>query len=99
MGRKVTVTFSLDAEADRDLLRWLERQENRSAAIRAALREHLGRGGVTLWDVYQAVRELERRLKTGAVVAAGGENAAGGDWDEPPDLVAALEALANRGCT
>jgi len=93
MARKTVVAFSLDTEADRDILRWLERQENRSAAIRAALREHLARGGVTLGDVYQAVKDLERKLQAGAVMGCAAPTQ-GDDWDEPPDAAAALDALA-----
>ncbi len=92
MGRKVIIPVSLDIEADRDILRWLEKQGNRSKAIREAIREHLARGGVTLGDVYQAVKGLERKLQAGAVVipsSGGGE-----EWDEPPDAAAALDALA-----
>jgi len=92
MARKTTVTLSLDTETDKDILRWLDHQENRSAAIREAIRDHLGRGGVTLGDVYQAVKELERKLQTGAVVGCGVQEQAE-DWDVPPDVAAALDAL------
>lgn len=37
-GRKM-VSFVLDKEEDKDLIEWLERQENQSEAIREALRE------------------------------------------------------------
>ena len=92
MGRKVIIPVSLDIEADRDILRWLEKQGNRSKAIREAIREHLARGGVTLGDVYQAVKGLERKLQAGAVVLS--PSASGEEWDEPPDAAAALDALA-----
>lgn len=100
---KVTISFTLDSTEDRDILRWLEAQENRSAAIREALRASLGRGGVTLADVYQAVKDLERRLWSGSVVPAGptGQGPSGrgqadppDEPEEPPDLVTALDALA-----
>lgn len=100
MADKVFITVAFDRQADRDILRWLEVQENRSAAIREALRAYLGRGGVTLADVYQAVRDLERRLRAGLVVAADPAIASGAkqpDEEEPPDLAAALDALANLG--
>jgi hypothetical protein len=98
MGRKTFTNISLDIEADKDILRWLERQENKSAAIRAAIREHLGRSGITLGDVYRAVKDLERKLKNGAVVVAGGAGSAGNEeWDEPADVAAALDALAELG--
>jgi len=91
MGKKVTITISLDADEDRDLLRWLGRQENRSAAIREALRARVS-GGVTLGDVYQAVKAVERLIRSGVVVA--GAPADNGEiWEEPPDIAAALDAL------
>ena len=89
MGHKITVTISLDSEADRDLLAWLGRQENRSAAVRRALRAHLS-GGVTLGDVYQAVKDLERKLRAGLTVEA---STVAPETDEPPDVAAALDAL------
>jgi hypothetical protein len=98
MANKTTVTLSLDVEADKDILRWFERQENRSAAIRAAIREHVGRNGISLGDVYRAVKELERKLEAGAVVVSGGAGEAGEEtWDEPDDAAAALDALAELG--
>jgi Arc/MetJ-type ribon-helix-helix transcriptional regulator len=90
---KMTITFSLDTEADRDILRWMERQSNRSEAIRAAIRAHIS-SGVTLGDVYQAVRDVERKLQAGVVVSNNGGNQAT-EWDEPPEAAAALDALAN----
>jgi hypothetical protein len=97
MSRKTFTNISLDTEADKDILRWLERQENKSAAIRAAIREHIGRNGISLGDVYRAVKELERKLEAGAIVVAGGASEAGEAWDEPDDAVAALDALAELG--
>ena len=98
MSRKTFTNISLDTEADKDILRWLERQENKSAAIRAAIREHIGRNGITLGDVYRAVKDLERKLEAGAVVVAGGAGESEGDsWDEPDDAAAALDALAELG--
>jgi hypothetical protein len=90
MGHKITMTISLDSEADRDLLGWLGRQENRSAAVRGVLRAHLS-GGVTLGDVYAAVRDLERRLSGMTLAGAPSEATVG---DEPPEAAAALDALA-----
>jgi hypothetical protein len=98
MSRKTFTNISLDTEADKDILRWLERQENKSAAIRAAIREHIGRNGISLGDVYRAVKELERKLEAGAIVVAGGAGEAGEEvWDEPNDAAAALDALAELG--
>jgi hypothetical protein len=98
MSRKTFTNISLDTEADKDILRWLERQENKSAAVRAAIREHIGRNGLTLGDVYRAVKELERKLEARAVVLARGTGESEGDsWDEPDDAAAALDALAELG--
>ena len=89
---KVTKTFSLDTDADRDILRWLDAQGNASAAIREAIRAAQGRGSVTLGDGYQVVKELERRLQAGAVTACVSPSSE--EWDEPPEAAAALDALA-----
>ena len=93
MAKRV-MSFTLDTEADKDVARWLDRQENRSAANRAAIRAHLQGGGVTLGDIYQAVKALERRIGRG-----GGEYARtqtdDTDWDEPAEAAAALDALAD----
>jgi hypothetical protein len=99
MSRKTFTNISLDTEADKDILRWLERQENKSAAIRAAIREHIGRNGITLGDVYRVVKDLERKLEAGTlnVVAGGAGSTEGEEWDEPDDAAAALDALAELG--
>jgi hypothetical protein len=89
---KVTICFTLDSDDDKDLARWLEAQDNRSAAIREAIREHVGRHSVTVGDVLQAVRNLERKLRGGSVVIEGDQGEA---YDEPPDVAAALDALAD----
>jgi hypothetical protein len=96
MARKVIVPISMDSEADRDLLQWLEQQENRSGAVREALRAHIARSGVTLGDVYQAVRDLERKLQTGASVSRTPDDCdSGNGWQEPPGVAEALDALAD----
>jgi hypothetical protein len=83
-----TITFVLDTVRDRDILHWLEGQENKSAAIREAIRAHLGRSGITLADVYEAIQDLKRG---GWVPWAQAPAAATGD--EPPDVAAALDSL------
>ena len=93
---KVTMSFTLDDETDRDLACWLSGlpRRKRSEEIRKALRKSLQvgqeRGGATIGDVYQAVRDLERKLQNGAAVAA---STVEGDWDEPPEAAASLETL------
>jgi hypothetical protein len=83
-----TITFVLDTARDRDILHWLEGQENKSAAIREAIRAHLGRSGITLADVYEAIQELKR----GGWVPVSQASAAAAS-DEPPDVAAALDSL------
>ena len=90
---KTTVTISLDVDDDRDVLSWMERQDNRSKAVRDVIREHI-KGGVSLGDVYQAVQRIERKIEAGAVVTSLSSDD-GDDTDEPPEAAAALDALAN----
>jgi hypothetical protein len=91
----VTVCFTVDGDEDRDLVRWLDSIPNRkrSEAIRQALRAGLDQGGVTLGDVYQAVKGLERKLQNGVVAVSPGDDSRS-DYDEPPEAAAALDALA-----
>lgn len=93
MGKQ-TISFTIDSDADKDIARWLARygRGERSAAIRATIRLGLGRGGVTLGDVYQVVKALERRLASGAVMV-GVAQGDGGLIEEPPEAAANLDAL------
>lgn len=91
----VTISFTLDSDEHANLLRWLKSlpKRERSGVIREALLTHLGQGGsVSLNDVYQAVKELDRRLKNGAFVG-NGETSRGEAPDEPPDVAANLDGL------
>ena len=91
----VTVSFTLDDQVDYEVVQWLARlpKRQKSAAIREALRRHLQGQGITLCDIYQAVREIDRKLASGAVVV-GIDNANDVvDADEPPDVEAALDNL------
>jgi len=96
MIHRTFASFSLDIEADRDILRWLDRQDNRSAAIREALREHLDRNSVTLDDVYRAIMKLERKIEAGVAIVADGASLAEDDWDEPAEAARNLDGLLNR---
>jgi metal-responsive CopG/Arc/MetJ family transcriptional regulator len=84
---KVTVSFTLDSEQDRDLARWLDGlpKRGRSEAIRDALRAHLGQGSITLGDIYAAIMELKRQIATQSDHIPTNE--------EPPDLAAVLDNL------
>jgi hypothetical protein len=85
-----TITFVLDTVRDRDILYWLEGQQNKSAAIREAIRTHLGRSGLTLADVYEAIQDLKR---SGWVPGPAAQAPAEAANDEPPDVAAALDSL------
>lgn len=90
---KTTISFTLDTETDKDLLRWLKQQprNHRSAAIRAAIREHLTHGGVTIGDVYQAVQALRNDVQSRTFTTAAGTSEP--EIDEPAAAVAALDRL------
>jgi hypothetical protein len=94
---KVTISFTLDGERDRQILRYLEGlpRGEKSAAIREALAAHLGAGVVTLGDLYQAVKEIEHKLDNGMVFARAKTAASGFQTpaDEPADVAANLDAL------
>jgi hypothetical protein len=64
---KTTVGFSCDVERDADILAWLERQENKSAAIREAIRSSWLQSGVSLADVLNEIGEVKRMLRSGAI--------------------------------
>lgn len=59
---KITVGFTLDTDDDRRIIRWLQglRKGEKSKEIRAALHAHLGKGGITLGDIYEAIQDLQR---------------------------------------
>lgn len=88
---QVTYSLKIDTETDADLVRWLDRQDNKSAAIRTALRGHIRGNSVSLGDVYQAVKALERKIAAGVIVTASDDDYT----DEPPEAAAALDALAS----
>jgi hypothetical protein len=95
---KAPITFSLDTDADADLIRWLESQpeRGRSAAIRDALRRGIGYSDdVTLTEVYQAVQDLrDLVVQMPARQGTNGQEQPGRqDAGEPADLAAALDGL------
>jgi len=89
---QVTYSLKIDTETDGDLVRWLGQQDNKSQAIREALRGHIRGSGVSLGDVYQAVVSIERQIKAGVIVQSNPGD--GAILDEPPEAAAALDALA-----
>jgi hypothetical protein len=87
---KHAITFVVDTERDRDILRWLGNQDNKSAAIREAIRLQLGRGGITLTDVYEAIQDLKRR---NWAPASDSQPLNTADDCEPLDVASALNNL------
>ena len=66
--------FVLDPAEDRDLLAWLERQDNQSAAIREALRARVrGESGLDARTLRRVVREELRRVRV-VESGSGGED-------------------------
>lgn len=86
---KQTITFVLDTNRDRDVLRWLEGQANKSSAIREAIRAQMDRADVTLRDVLAAIQDLKRHNGTPALTG----EATVGNGDEPADVAVALDNL------
>ena len=91
------MSFALDNQKDKRILRYLEElpRGEKSKAIRDALHAHLGSGGVTLGDVYQAVKDLERKLGSGSSLVQAGSTGSNPreSEDEPADVAANLNGL------
>ena len=87
---KITVTFSLDPERDKRILRWLEGlpKRKKSEAIREVLAAHLEQNGITLGDIYEAIMDLKR---SGLVVAP--QDDSGPQSDVPADVLDNLSKL------
>ena len=87
---KVTISFTLDDNKDKRLLRWLESlpKRGRSEAIREVLTAHLGQSGITLQDIYEAVMDLKR---SGLAVAS--QDDSGPQSDVPADVLDNLSKL------
>ena len=94
---KVVMSFTLDSQNDRRILRYLEAlpKGERSQAIRNALDAQIGSEPATLGDVYQAVKDLERKLASGPVLMEAGSPGINRHEpeDEPADVAANLDGL------
>jgi hypothetical protein len=85
------ITFVVDTDRDRDIVRWLEDQDNKSAAIREAIRTQLGDGlDITLTDIYEAIQDLKHG---GLVRETESTPRSQVELMEPPDVAAALDGL------
>lgn len=81
------VIFALDVEKDADVISWLHKQPNKSAAIRAAVRAQYERE--TEYTIADVMRRLDELQRSGIAVIGD----AGGDGDEPIEAVLALGEL------
>ncbi len=91
---KATISFTLDTEADADLLDWMNRHSGtrrRSIAIRDALRRGIGtRDDVSNAEVLQAVQALARKIGRGVVIGSEGQQ-------RPPESPRAAANLDKLG--
>ena len=94
---KVVMSFTLDSQNDRQILQYLKAlpKGERSQAIRNALDAQIEGERATLGDVYQAVKDLERKLASGQVSAQAGSIGTSPyeSEDEPADVAANLDGL------
>jgi hypothetical protein len=83
--------FYLDVDADADIIRWLETQANKSAAIRKAIREAIRRRSVK--ETVRAV--LKEELANVALVSADDthETPASFNGDVDPEAGRLLDAM------
>lgn len=89
----VFVNISMDPEGDKDILRWLDKQPNRSAAVREAIRSHIAKEeGITLADILAEVRALPSRLS----IVASAPSEIVEDYEEPEAAAANLNGLLGR---
>ena len=94
---RLVMSFALDSQKDKRILHYLEGlpRGEKSKAIRDALHAHLRGGGVTLGDIYQAVKDLERKIGSDWVLAQAGSMEANPHEsdDEPADVASELDGL------
>jgi len=93
---KTAVGFSCDTDTDADILSWLDKQENKSAAIRAAIRASWLQDSLTLGDVLNELGEIKRLLRSGAVAVVNGEEGETAP-ELDPEAQAAQDALDGLG--
>lgn len=92
MTNKVRKNILFNKIRDRDILEWLEEQENQAETVREALQLLMTQRGLvsvepTLTDVLDEVKELSKQL---ANIKVGGQTNLVEDHQEPADLVAKL---------
>jgi len=93
MSQKSILSVSLDLSDDADIIRWLSHQQNKSAAVRCAIRETIVTR-VTLADIMRAINNLEHRLNAGAAITETPTPRLNGE--EPPEAARNLDGLLDR---
>ena len=90
----VIVNISLNPETDKDIMHWLGKQSNRSAAVREAIRSHIAKEErITLADVLAEVRALPSKL---SVIAVNVQPEPIEGEEEPEVAAANLNGLLDR---
>lgn len=85
------ITFVIDTDRDRDIVRWLKDQGNKSAAIREAIRTQLGRTlDITLVDINEAIQDLKQADGARETTSISRRQE---ETYEPPDIAAALDSM------
>lgn len=89
---KKYINFLINTERDADILKWIAMQDNKSEAIREAIRLSIQQSGhvvkqeITLEDIYNELQEIKKR---GFVM----DKAKSNDYTEPADIAANLDKL------
>jgi len=89
---KVSLGFCADTERDADVIEWYKSQDNKSVAIRMAIRRDIS--GVTLADLYEKLAGIEKLLRSGIVPVA---NATDENTVLDPQIERVREALDKLG--
>lgn len=82
------IIFVIDETSDQDIVRWLDAQGNRSAAIRTAIRNEMRR--LSADDIRRIVRE---ELSAFNPALGGGDGADDKDSDEDEALASRLDSI------
>lgn len=91
----ITVSFILDSEKDKRLVRWLDGlpKRGKSEAIRKALAAHLGQNGITSRDILNEIQEVKRLIQGGVAVTVAEET----ETPQDPELSNAMTNLSKLG--
>lgn len=87
---RATFSFTLDETEDKRIITYLDGLPHgqKGKTIRDALAQYIGGAGISHYDILQAVKSLERKVKSGVVLSSEPERI-----EEDPELAAALDNL------